>query len=303
MPHPQPSSAPKSGTPAPSARGWTPERKAGFLDRLAARGNVRLACARIGLSAEAAYRLRRRDPLFARAWAAALALAQDKNEEVLADRAIDGIEEEVWHRGELVGTRRRYDTRLFLAHLARIDRQVERGSGGADAARFDELLALIAGADAPARIGRLGDPLPLDREASGARAAAFTEAEMRDDLCDRPYGNGDTGTPPLEDWEVEQICEDAARDARAEAEALWDAWRERAFATVDRAADQSDAPPASEPPGKPQPALACAPTTASEAGFSARTMSTASTSTLARALAGPVSHFTPPPVPRRPQRR
>lgn len=297
MPTPPTSPAAGPGTPAPPARGWTPERKAGFLDHLAARGNVRLACAQVGLSAEAAYRLRRRDPLFARAWAAALVLAQEKNEQVLADRAIDGIEEEVWYRGELVGTRRRYDTRLFLAHLARVDRQiatqtasqVESGSGNGDAARFDELLALIAGADAPAELRGWNDPLPLDRETVAERAAGVAEDAARDDLR-----NGSSGdTPPLEEWEAEQIGEDAAREARAAAEALWHAWRARAFTIVDRAAERPETPPA--PP--------CAAPPAREAGFSARTMSTASTSALAQALAEPPRHFTPPPAPRRPQRR
>ena len=54
------------------ARGWTPELKARFLDRLAAHGNARAACRAVDLSAEAAYRLRRRDLFFARGWAAAL---------------------------------------------------------------------------------------------------------------------------------------------------------------------------------------------------------------------------------------
>lgn len=49
------------------ARGWTPERKMLFLDRLAASGNARAACRRVGLSAESAYRQRRKDALFARA--------------------------------------------------------------------------------------------------------------------------------------------------------------------------------------------------------------------------------------------
>src|SRR6478735_10549224 len=52
-------------------RGWTSERKTRFLDHLALKGNVRASCKRVGLSREAAYRLRRRDAVFARGWAAA----------------------------------------------------------------------------------------------------------------------------------------------------------------------------------------------------------------------------------------
>ena len=52
-------------TPIVRHDGWTRERQALFLDCLAERGNVRLACTRAGMSPEAAYRLRRRDALFA----------------------------------------------------------------------------------------------------------------------------------------------------------------------------------------------------------------------------------------------
>jgi len=125
-------------------RGWTPGRKARFLDRLAVHGNVREACRCVGLSAEAAYRLRRRDAMFARGWAAALVLARQNCEQVLGERAVEGVEEDIFYRGELVGTRRRYDSRLLLAHLARLDRLVDEDGAGSDAGRFDEILASVA---------------------------------------------------------------------------------------------------------------------------------------------------------------
>src|SRR6478735_9341630 len=123
-----------SSDPATRRDGWSPERKTRFLDRLAQCGNVRAACAAVGMSREAAYVLRRRDTLFDRGWAAALVLAREIGVEVLADRAIEGIEEQVWYRGELMGTKRRYDGRLLLAHLARLDRHVEQAP---DAVRDD----------------------------------------------------------------------------------------------------------------------------------------------------------------------
>ncbi len=48
--------------------GWTSERRRRFLELLAAGLDVRRACAGVGLSRQAAYTLRRRDPAFARAW-------------------------------------------------------------------------------------------------------------------------------------------------------------------------------------------------------------------------------------------
>ena len=57
----------------PRRDGWTLARRAQFLEHLAAGLDVKRACARLGLSREGAYRLRRRDAAFARAWDAALA--------------------------------------------------------------------------------------------------------------------------------------------------------------------------------------------------------------------------------------
>jgi len=63
-------------TPTPRRDGWTPRRRRQFLDDLAAGLDVRRACARAGLSRQAAYRLRRRDAEFARAWDGALRSAR-----------------------------------------------------------------------------------------------------------------------------------------------------------------------------------------------------------------------------------
>ena len=83
------------------APGWTPAKKAVFLDHLAQTGNVRAACARVGMSREAAYRLRRREADFARGWGAAMVLAGDAGTELLASCATDGTEHRVYFHGEL----------------------------------------------------------------------------------------------------------------------------------------------------------------------------------------------------------
>jgi hypothetical protein len=84
--------------------GWTGEKKAVFLDHLAQNGNVRGACARVGMSREAAYRLRRRDADFARGWGAAMVLANHAGTELLASCATEGTEHRVYFHGELVDT-------------------------------------------------------------------------------------------------------------------------------------------------------------------------------------------------------
>ena len=56
--------------------GWTPQRRQRFLELLGAGSDVRRACAGVGLSRQAAYTLRRRDPAFAQAWDGALRSAR-----------------------------------------------------------------------------------------------------------------------------------------------------------------------------------------------------------------------------------
>ena len=70
--------------------GWTETRRAAFLAALAAECDVGRACARVGLTREGAYRLRKRDAAFARAWAASQREASAADErgflELLAER-------------------------------------------------------------------------------------------------------------------------------------------------------------------------------------------------------------------------
>ena len=61
--------------------GWTPERRRRFLELLAAGLDVQRACAGVGLSRQAAYTLRRRDPAFAQAWDGALRSARVAEDE------------------------------------------------------------------------------------------------------------------------------------------------------------------------------------------------------------------------------
>ena len=258
--------------PFVSHRAWDADRKVRFLHHLSDKGDVRAACAIVGMSRTSAYLLRRRDGAFAQGWQAALVLARQHVEDVLATRALDGVEEAVWFRGELVGMRKRYDARLLLAHLGRLDRLA-----GADgeaalhmAQRFDEVLALVAGeaagADlsedeafddggealreaALAREGQEGplDPLPLPpvraayalAEAEPAYIAAREDWLDETDALDREYEE-------LHGW---QAAEEGPKDAdgpdyppppdfapfHAASAARWDRWQARAFDRVDGA--------------------------------------------------------------------
>jgi hypothetical protein len=244
-----------SPDPATRRDGWSPERKLRFLDHLAARGNVRAACAAVGMTREAAYTLRRRDALFARGWAAALVLAREAGVEALADKALDGIEEEVWYRGELKGTRRRFDARLLLAHLARLDRLVEETNHQAadDAARFDELLACLAGAEPPEELRIDDEPLPLDRAPALEMAEDMARDAVREDWIERQVANehGKLSDADVAAYRLDLANESARALTLAEAE--WDAWFARACRVVDDLLERGKAQPelaaADSPPG------------------------------------------------------
>ncbi|EZP83607.1 hypothetical protein BV97_00792 [Novosphingobium resinovorum] len=234
------SSSPESHT------AWDADRKVRFLDQLSQKGDVRSACAFVGMSRTSAYLLRRRDAVFADAWTAALVLARRHVEEVLATRALDGVEEAVWFRGELVGVRRRYDSRLLLAHLARLD---VAGEGlEALAERFDEVLALVAGEEPCADVPGMeeGAALPPERADYVAAAGEARFGDAREAWLDavdaidaaagyvQPLGYdevsaGDAGEAP--DYPEAPVRGPFLRESGAQ----WDRWQARAFARVDRA--------------------------------------------------------------------
>lgn len=144
-----------------------------FLDHLSINGSARGAARAAGVSHQTVYRMRRGNREFRRAWAAAMLLARPHAEAVIGDRAIDGIEEEVWFRGEVVGTRRRYDTRLLLAHIGRLDRLEEDADAAVLADDFDMVLDRVgSGQDLPPKpkIAEPVDPL-AETNTNGAKSA------------------------------------------------------------------------------------------------------------------------------------
>ncbi|MBY8338272.1 hypothetical protein KYN89_14580 [Alteriqipengyuania sp. NZ-12B] len=99
--------------------------------------------------------MRRACPRFARLWDAALLVARTQVEAVLADRALNGVEETIFYHGETVATRRRYDARLLLAHLARLDRLTQNPATHHAATGFD--IALDELLDAPEMVQHYAD--------------------------------------------------------------------------------------------------------------------------------------------------
>ena len=96
--------------------GLTPARQVAVVQAMAACGCIREACAKVGISAEAVYELRRRPDAqsFRAAMDLALDGAADRVEDQAFGRAINGVEIPHYYKGELVGTHRRYDERLAM---------------------------------------------------------------------------------------------------------------------------------------------------------------------------------------------
>lgn len=116
---PAPLTAPGTALVPMRHDGWTPARQATFLRVLAATGNVSAAAREAGMTRQSAYKLRARlagEP-FDHAWQAAFATGYDRLAEAAMERALNGTEVPHYHKGELVGTHRRFDERLTLGLL------------------------------------------------------------------------------------------------------------------------------------------------------------------------------------------
>jgi hypothetical protein len=105
---------------------------AAFLDALAETGMVVEAARRAGVPRASLYRRKAADSRFAARWAAALEAGLDQLRDEAVRRAYHGVEEAVWHRGEAVGTLRRYSDQLLMfllrAHQPEIYREPRGGS-------------------------------------------------------------------------------------------------------------------------------------------------------------------------------
>jgi hypothetical protein len=126
--------SPEPGTIAtlPSTRlprhdGWTGEKMAAFCETLAETAVVADACEAANMGISGAYAARRRNPVFAAAWDAALGIARERLADTLLARSMEGNVEQLYKDGVLVGERHVIDNRLGLAILRRLDRLAETG--------------------------------------------------------------------------------------------------------------------------------------------------------------------------------
>ncbi|MDE2435368.1 MAG: hypothetical protein KGM49_03815 [Sphingomonadales bacterium] len=137
--------------PQTHERHWSRTKMARFLTELAATHSVALAARVVGMSRQSAYRLkaRLRDQPFDLAWEAAVQSGYDALHQAALDRALNGVEVPVHHKGELVGSRRMFDERLTVFLLSARNRfyvpheAATRTSRGAWAGYFAHLVAQV----------------------------------------------------------------------------------------------------------------------------------------------------------------
>jgi len=112
---------PLPDAPLPALRrarldGFDPAKQRAFLAVLAETGSVAQACAAVGIARSTAYKLRMMPEAqsFRVGWEQAMAQGVRLLADTALARALDGVEEPVFWKGEEVGTKRRYNDRLLM---------------------------------------------------------------------------------------------------------------------------------------------------------------------------------------------
>ena len=147
----------RDARPRPHHDRWTAPKMAGFLRMLSATHSVSAAARSVGMSRQSAYRLRSRlkGGPFDLAWDVAFHHSYDNLAHAALERALNGVEIPIFHKGEQVGSYRKFDERLTVALLAL---STQRGNvpvlgrhaplAERHAARFEALVAEVeVGAD------------------------------------------------------------------------------------------------------------------------------------------------------------
>lgn len=203
--------------PAPGSYHWTPRLQRDFLEAFATNGSVKISAAKVGMSPSAVYQLKQRPEgtAFRLGCAAALLIARGRLVDELLDRAIWGHDETaelLREEGRSFAKRRRIDSRLGLAMLARLDKMVEtRARAG------EEMFAQIIAGDWPGFLSLFDAVEALAPDGAGAEALAPDGAGG-----ETPSDAGDASASPPEGLAAVLALWLAGRDNRANPlAALW----------------------------------------------------------------------------------
>jgi hypothetical protein len=192
--------------------GWDGPSRALFIGTLAETGVVTFACRACRMSAKSAYALRHRDPLFNRAWEAALDMARHRLADELLARSLKGSAEQLLRDGCIVGERHHYDNKLAFAILRRLDRQAELGATFRTPSSSDIPLP------APAVSGQWHNLLDALGEGRDGDAAALLSPAQHE------QGNMQGNNPPVEGVEGDDLDQPYV-PKRVWQEYLTGAWR------------------------------------------------------------------------------
>jgi len=179
--------------------GWDGAKMARFCGTLAETGVVTFACRAAGMSAQSAYALRHRNPVFDKAWLAATFIARERLADELLARSIKGGVEQLLKDGAIVAERHTFDNKLAFAILRRLDRRAELGAAFTTPARAD------IPAPAPAVNGQwqsLLDALSEGREGDARN------------LLQSPKVDSEVDNPPTEGVEGDNMDEEDLPDPR-----------------------------------------------------------------------------------------
>ncbi|MDO7841633.1 hypothetical protein [Sphingomonas immobilis] len=179
----------------PRLDGWTEEKQRRFIEELADTGLVSVAAKAVGMTRESAYRLRRaaHGSAFARAWDVARQHAGALIEDIAFERAIEGVEQEVYNQnGEVVAARLVYDSGLLKWLLSHIKPERYGGGGAVPAtapALEESLRAMEPALPAPPEQlmppEELEDALDLADAADGTLPHFLNEQRTPEAIADR----------------------------------------------------------------------------------------------------------------------
>ena len=85
-----------------------------FINQLAETGNVALSAESVGIARPEVYKARQRNKGFAKDWDNAMERATDALEQEARRRGMDGVDEPVFFKGQVVGAVRKYSDTLLI---------------------------------------------------------------------------------------------------------------------------------------------------------------------------------------------
>ncbi|HEY5720871.1 MAG TPA: hypothetical protein VIT45_00975 [Allosphingosinicella sp.] len=108
--------------------GWTADKQRAFVEELAECGVVKEAAARVGMSEQSAFNLRRRPGAESLnlAWEAAVRLGAERLRSLAYERAVTGTVKRTYYKGQVVGEDRVYDNRLLVYLLSKTEPVADR---------------------------------------------------------------------------------------------------------------------------------------------------------------------------------